>query len=208
MDPLTLLALGSTALSSIAKLGSGFASSSLAQFQAGIANANAALSTKQAGVQADEGTLSLDQGALQQSRTIQQVNETLGGETGKFAASGLDPTYGSPLMLEGFTAGQGATDLALIGAKAQLGNAQALETSAGTMAQAASETGQAAGFGMQATDDVMNGILGAAAGALGGLSANGGAQWNSLMNLAANFGSGGGGALGNMVVSAASAATG
>lgn len=144
-DLLSILALGSTALSSIGALGQGFANSSLAQFQASIANFNAQMLTQQAGMQAKEGQLSLDEGALQQSRIANTVSQTIGAETGKFAASNLNPAYGSPLVLEGFTAGQGETDEALAGAQASMGYAGALQQSASTLTQAASQTGPGRG---------------------------------------------------------------
>ncbi|HZU87931.1 MAG TPA: hypothetical protein VE993_01615 [Stellaceae bacterium] len=184
--------LGSTALSAISKLGAGFAGSQLAQLQESIANSNAALLQNKATLEAAEGKLSLDEGALQQSRTVAAINRTLGAETGKFAASGLNPASGSPLLLEGFSASQGATDLALIGAKAELGNAQALMTAAGTMAQRAGAVGQAASFGMQSTQDVIAGIVGAATSVLQGLTADHGAPWNALMGAARSFASAGG----------------
>lgn len=188
MDPLTLMALGSTALSSIGKLASGFMGSSLDKLQQSIANSNTQLLVDKANLEAQAGQVPLAEGRLEQARTMATINRTLGAETGKFAASNLDPTYGSPLLLQGFTAGQGATDLALIGARANLGYASALTTSAGTMAQAAGSAGQAAAFGMKASQDIITGILGAGSSLLSGLSNKN--QWSSLNSLASSFGSG------------------
>jgi hypothetical protein len=194
-------AMGATALSSISALGKGYAGSSLANFQESITNSNTALLRQKAGLEASEGQLSLDQGALQQSRTVASINRTLGSETGKFAASGLNPGYGSPLLLEGFSAGQGATDLALIGAKAEMGNAQALLTSAGTMADAASSAGQAATFGMQATQDVMAGWFGAGTAALQGMSSPAMApMWSNLNTATAQIANGTSSGIGTFII--------
>lgn len=197
MDPFSLMALGSTALTSIGKLASGFMGSSLDKLQQSIANSNTQLLVNKANLEAQAGQIPLYEGRLQQSRTMDTINRTLGAETGKFAASNLDPTYGSPLLLEGFSAGQGATDLALIGAKANLGYASALSTSAGTMAQAAGSAGQAAAFGMKATQDVVTGILGAGTSMLSGLSNKN--QWSGLQSIASMFGGGGGMSGGDMI---------
>lgn len=162
MDPLIALALGGMALSAIGNIANGYMGSSLASLQSSIASANASFLKQQAGMEEEEGQASLAQGRLQQSRTIAQVNTVLGGQTGKFAASNLDPTYGSPLLLEGYTAGQGATDVALEGAKASMGLAGASMQAAGTLAQAATAQGQASAYSMQSTQDILSGYLGAA----------------------------------------------
>jgi hypothetical protein len=198
------LALASTMLSSVGKLAGGFMNSSLDKLQSSIANDNTNFLTQQAAMQADEGKLSLDQGALQQSRTVAAVNRTLGAETGKFTASNLNPQTGSPLLLEGFSAGQGATDMALIGAKAELGNAEALQQSAGTLNRAVSSSGEASAFNMKSTSDILSGIFGAGTTMLSGLSDNGGAQWSALTQAATQIGQGMGGmasSFANMVVS-------
>jgi hypothetical protein len=188
MDPFTIMAMGSSALTAIGKLGAGFMGSQMDKLQQSIASSNQQLLVQKANLEAKEGQISLDQGSVEQARTIGSINRTLGAETGKFAASNLDPTYGSPLLLQGFSAGQGATDLALIGARAQLGNASALTQSAGTMAQAAGAAGQAAAFGMKSTQDIVSGILGAGSSLLaGGANAK---MWGSLNSMASNPGGG------------------
>jgi hypothetical protein len=188
MDPMTLMALGSTALTAIGKLGSGFMSSNLDKLQQSIANGNAQLLLSKAQLEAQEGQIPLAEGRLEQSRTMDTINRTLGAETGKFAASNLDPTYGSPLLLEGFSAGQGATDMALIGAKAELGYAGALTQSAGTMAERTGQVGMGAAYGMKATQDVVSGIIGAGTSLLGGLSNKN--QWAGLQSIAGSIGDG------------------
>lgn len=170
MDPFTIMALGSTALSAIGKLAGGFVNSSLDKVQQSIANENTNLLVKRSQLETQAGELPLDEARLEQSRLVNNINRTLGAETGKFTASNIDPTYGSPLLLEGFSAGQAAQDMALIGAKGLLGHAQALGQAAGTLAQAAGSAGQAAAFGMKATGDVVSGIFGAGTALLSGLS--------------------------------------
>lgn len=188
MDPMTLMAMGSTALTAIGKLGSGFMSSNLDKLQSQIASGNATLLLTKAQLEAQEGQIPLDQGRLDQSRTMDTINRTLGGETGKFGASNLDPTYGSPLLLEGFTAGQGATDMALIGAKAELGYAGALTQSAGTMAERAGQVGMGAAYDMKSTQDIVSGVIGAGTSLLNGLSNKN--QWAGLNSIAGSIGNG------------------
>lgn len=189
MDPLTIMMLGSTALSAIGKLGAGFQGSSIDEMQQKIAQQNADLLVSRAKLEAESGQLAFAQGGLEASRTAAQIQRTLGGATAHFAASNLDPTVGSPLLVEGFSAGQGATDLALIAARASMGNAQALGKAAGSMAEAAGAQGQAAAFGMKATSDVMAGYFGAASSILSGLA--GAKQFSTLNALAGSMGKGG-----------------
>jgi len=205
MDRLTIMALGSTMLTALSKIGTGYANSQVDRLQQGIATNNAALLRNKANAEASEGQLSLDEASLNQSRTIVQVNRTLGAETGKFAASNLDPTSGSPLLLEGFSASQAATDMALIGAKGELGNAQSLLNAAGTMSQRAGQVGQAAAFGAKATSDIMTGYLGAGTSFLSGLGANNGAQWGALKSATSGIASGLGNFAGNFFVPSFSA---
>jgi hypothetical protein len=196
MDPETLstMSLGGGLLKGIGQLLQGFMGSSMDLLQKSIAQSNVTLLQQKAGIEADEGKLALAQGGLEQSRVSNTIGRTIGAETGKFAASNLDPTYGSPLLLEGFSAGQGATDLALVGAKAELGNASDLAASAGTLGQAAGEQGQAVAFGSKATQDIIAGITGAAATALSaGSNSNMWANLNASANAIGSGGKGGGG---------------
>lgn len=190
MDPLTIMALGSTALTAISSLGKGYAGSEIDNLQKSIADQNTALLVRKAGIEAKGADLAYAGGALETSRTVSQLHRVLGAETGHFASSNLDPTYGSPLLLEGYSAGQGATDLALIAARAQGSAAGALSTSAGTMAQAAGSAGQSAAFGMKSSQDIMAGILGAGTALLQG----GTKMWGGLNTSTASFASGGFGA--------------
>lgn len=191
MDPLTMMALGSTALTAIGKLATGFAGSSLAQLQQSVADTNTKLLNQKAAAEEEEAQLPFAEAGLEQSRTVLQIQRTLGGETGGFTARNLDPTYGSPLLLERYTAGQGATDVALIGAKAGLSSASALLTAAGTRAQAAGSAGQAMGFSAQQTQDVLSGIFGAAGSTFSMLgSPSNPGNWNNLLTMSKSIGSG------------------
>jgi hypothetical protein len=170
MDPLTIMALGSTALSAIGKLGGGFASSDLATVQQNVANQNTQLLVQRARLEATGGPeLAYSAGGLEASRKVADINRTLGTATSRFAAVNLDPTYGSPLVAQGFSASQGRADLDLIAARARMQAAGALMTSAGTMAQAASSQGQATGLGMKSSQDIFAGIFGAGTTALQGV---------------------------------------
>jgi hypothetical protein len=170
MDPLTIMALGSTALSALGKLGQGFASSDLATVQKNIADQNTQLLVKRAGLEAQGADVAYAEGGLEASRKVADINRTIGAANARFAAVNLDPTYGSPLVTQGFSASQGRADLDLIAARARMQAAGALMTSAGTMASAASSQGQATGLGMKASQDILSGIFGAGTTALQGLS--------------------------------------
>jgi hypothetical protein len=192
MDPMmAALALGSTALTAIGKLGSGYAASDADKFQAMIADKNAQLLTEKAKAEAAEGTLATDEATLQQSRTIEAVKRTIGSQTSRFTGSNLDPTMGSPLLLAGFTAAQGEMDLALEGAKGTLGVASALGQSAGTMAAAAGEKGKSASFNIDASQQVMAGWLGAGTALLSGATSM--KQYSALAAATGQVAGGGGG---------------
>lgn len=170
MDPITAMMLGATALSAIGKIGSGFMGSDLDKIQKSITDQNTALLVNKASLEAKGADVAYAEGGLESARTVATLNRTLGGETGHFAASNLDPASGSPLLLQGFSASQGRADLDLIAARARMGAAGALMTSAGTMASAAGSQGQATSFGMKSTQDIIAGFLGAGTTALQGAS--------------------------------------
>jgi hypothetical protein len=155
-DPLTALAAGSTGLSAISKLSAGFQSSDLAGF-------NADLLTQVAQTQAKGVQLDYAKGALQEARTRVQVGETEGSETATFGARHLDPTSGSPLFMQGYTAAQGEGDINIIRAQTGLDAANRLRSAANTMSQAAS-------YKIKSGQDLMAGYFGAGTALLSGAS--------------------------------------
>lgn len=57
------------------------------------------------------------QAGFEQSRIYDQVDATLGAQVNFFAGGNIDPTSGSPAILQALTAAQGETDVALAGAR-------------------------------------------------------------------------------------------
>jgi hypothetical protein len=170
MDPLTIMALGSTALTAISKLGGGFTGSHIDLLQKGVADQNTQLLMTRAGLEAKGADLAYAGGALDQNRVQINLNRTIGTANAHFAAANVDPTYGSPLVAQGFSASQGRADEDLIAARARMQAAGALMTSAGTVSAAASSNNQAAGLGMKSSQDIMSGYFGAATTMLSGFS--------------------------------------
>ena len=170
MDPLTIMALGSTALSAIGSLGKGFMGSSIDQIQQSVANQNTQLLITRAGLEAKGADVAYAEGGLEAARRTTDITNTIGTANARFASGNVDPTFGSPLVAQGFAASQGRADLDIIAARARMQAAGALMTSAGTMASAASSAGQATAFGMKSTQDIISGILGAGTMALQGVS--------------------------------------
>lgn len=162
MDPLTIMMMAGTALGGLGKLLGGSMGQEIADLQADIARTNVANLQRKAGLEREQAGYAFAQGSLAESRTRAQLDRVMGGQTGFAAAGGLDPTTGSPLLLEGFTAAQGATDVALIRANALTGAATAYSRSASTMADAATAAGQALGAEMKGDQDMVAGIFGAA----------------------------------------------
>lgn len=189
MDPLTILALGGTALTAISKLGQGFAGSDIDKLQQNITNQNTQLLVRRAGLEAKGADVAFAGGALDQARRQTDIERTIGNANARFASGNVDPTYGSPLVAQGFSASQGKADEDLIAARARMQAAGALMTSAGTMSQAATSAGQAAALGMKSGQDIMAGYLGAATSLLSGFGnmgkAFGGGAPGAPMNIAA-----------------------
>lgn len=161
MDPLTIMMMAGTALSSLGKLVGGAMGKDIGDMQARVGEANVASLERRAALEREQAGYAYAKGGLEESRTRDQLARVLGGQTAAFAAGGLDPTAGSPLLLEGYTAAQGATDIALIRANTQTGVAGAYSRAASTMADAATMAGQAGAAKMKGDQDMVAGIFGA-----------------------------------------------
>jgi hypothetical protein len=66
----------------------------------------------------DNADMVMRQSTFEQNRLQDQVDATLGAEVNFFAGGNLDPTSGSPAVLQAMSAAQGETDRQLIGARA------------------------------------------------------------------------------------------
>lgn len=139
-DPTMALMAATGGVKALGSLYAGASSSQAAQTAAEFARINADIAAKQ--------------GLTRENTLRSQVERVLGNQTAQFAARGLDPTFGSPLALAGFTAAQGETDARLIRAD--------------TQSQIASALGDAAASEQKAVDARIAGLIGAGTALLGG----------------------------------------
>lgn len=108
MDPTTGLSaalnLASRAAGAAGSLVSGAGTARQARYQQTIARANA-----------DNALL---RGNFEAARIHDRTEAVLDGQTASVAARGIDPAFGSPLVMQGFSAAQGAADESLVRASA------------------------------------------------------------------------------------------
>lgn len=159
-DPVTALAIGSTAIGAAGQLSQASAAQSAANMQAKIYESQAKTRAAQA--------------SFDESRVRDQVGAILGGQTAYYASSGLDVTQGSPVTIAAQTAAQGEVDAVLTRQKGQA-------DAAGLNLQAEQER-QA---GKQA---MMQGVFGAGTTLLSGFGSV--ARWSSLQPSSAGMTSG------------------
>jgi hypothetical protein len=156
-----LLAFASAGLGAAGKLYAGFAGSSAARISAGIERDNAALLDTQGDIAKESAGLSLTKGAWEADRVAGKVGAAAAARRSYFAGHNIDPTSGSPLLMEGFSAAQGATDMALAAAKGEVGYAEGLTRASSIYGQAASQQWKAAQDEQTAITSRISGIFGA-----------------------------------------------
>src|ERR1700694_4491866 len=133
MDPFTLLAAAGTAVNVIGKLMGSSSSSAIDALQAQayqkqgqIGDLNASLLSEQADV-AHQG---IDFAASKEASTIGKITEagraTLAAQRSYFAGGNLDPSFGSPLLVQAMTAGRVATDIGVAKASFAIDKANTL----------------------------------------------------------------------------------
>lgn len=160
------------------------------------AASNVELLTTQAEI-AGEGTkLAYAKAALTKGRISETGRVTLAAQRAEFASRNIDPTFGSPLLASGLTAGRIAADMDLTDAQGAIEAADALSKRANIINAAANERGKAVtaiGQQLTATKRALSLFRGgedaesaAGLGALSSLLSVGG-------SLAGKFGGGGGG---------------
>ncbi|MGX9389755.1 hypothetical protein ACWX0K_10985 [Nitrobacteraceae bacterium UC4446_H13] len=155
-----LLSFAAGGLGAIGQLFSGFAGSSAAEAQARMDRMNAQLMTTQGQVAEATADMSLVQGALKADQVGRASRRAQGGAVSYFAGHNLALT-GSPLLTVGYSAAQGATDMALAAARGEVGYAEGLSRSANLYGQAASQQWKAAQNEQKAKTDRMAAIFGA-----------------------------------------------
>jgi hypothetical protein len=177
-----LATFAAAGLGAASKIYEGFAKSDAAKMSAGIERDNAALLDTQGETAKAAAGLSLTQGAWDAAKVARRVDTLSAARLSTFAGRNIDPSSGSPLLMEGFSAAQGATDMALAAAKGEVGYADARTRSSQIFGQAANQQWKAVQDEQSATNARISGIFGAATSLLGSASS----AWSGL-------GAGGGG---------------
>lgn len=175
MDPFTLaLSAAGTGISALSKYLGGVSSKALtglsAQFagiNADLANSNADTLDTQADIAAMGVDFSWSKAKTQIARVTEQGRQTLASQRSYFAGNNLDPTFGSPLLVQAITAGRVQSDVDLTKAEAAIGAADARTREANIRAQAAGQRGNALGQLFQQAGALMKGDADMTAGMLG-----------------------------------------
>lgn len=183
MEPFTMaLMAAGTGANMIGKLMGGASSKAMSAItsqihgnNAGIANSNADTLDTQADI-ADMGVdFSWSKAKTQISRIEEQGRQVLSSQRSYFAGNNLDPTFGSPLLMQAITAGRVQSDIDLTKAGAAIEAADARTRAANIRAQSAGQRGNAltslyqqAGAQMKGDADMTAGYLGAATAFLSG----------------------------------------
>lgn len=139
MDPISLAALGLSVAGSLFK---GFQ-----QSQAGMAAAEIARFN---------GDVASARGLQKENAVRENVDTTIRNATAHFAAAGIDPSFGSPLLMAARSAAQGEIDARIVRADTTIARANAVT--------------EAADARKQATADRFAGFFGAGTAALSGLA--------------------------------------
>lgn len=186
-DPGTMMMVAG-GLGAGGKIFEGLAGSASSKIAAQFADANADILNTQAETRRVAADTDLIRGNYDEFLTRRKVGQVLSAETVQTVKSGADPTYGSPLVIQGFSAAQGETE-------AQLIRAKTAATFADDLSGVASIYGQAAGQRFKASTERSNARTKLVAGYIGAgtsmLSA--GSKWQSLGGGGAP---GGGGSIG------------
>ncbi len=200
MDPFTLAMIASSGVSAIGKLMAGASSSAMDKLQAQAYGVQAQTSETNTGIlneQADVAGLGVDFAASKEREQLGQIAEagrqTLSAQRSYFAGNNLDPTFGSPLLMQAMTAGRISTDMDLAKTSFAVDKANALSNEASLRGQAAGSAGQAltslmnqSSALMKSSADLTAGYLGAATSLLSGAAgvAKGGGSFSMpTMNL-------------------------
>lgn len=171
-DPIMLL---SAAVAGGGKLYEGLAGSSAHSRSAALAESNAELLRTQGKTRELGADIAVTRGNYDEFLSRRKVSHVLASETAHFASGNVDPTYGSPLMVQGFSAAQGETDAQLIRARMMGERADVLTSAANIYGQAYQQTARAEVERSSAQTSLISGVLGAATSLLSTAS-----KWTSL----------------------------
>jgi hypothetical protein len=174
-DPFTALALGGAVAGAGGKLYQGGREGAAHGRAAGLADSNAELLKTQAKIKEGNADLAVTRGNYDEYKTRLKGEHVLASETAHFAGGNVDPTYGSPLVFQGFSAAQVENDAQLVRAHMMVERANALTDASNTYAQVAGLRGKAQAERAAATTAEVSGILGAGTSLL-----TAGSKWSSL----------------------------
>lgn len=166
MDPFTLT-MAASALKAGGSLFGGYEGSVLGKLQSNLYSSNAQLYGTESDTALDDKQLALTGGAYNQTVIGKRVAQTVGAENAGYAARNLDPSSGSPLLVQMQSAAQGAVDKALANAQALLQGSNATGRAASLKNQQASSYFSAYGAAQKGESDLLGGIFGAGSAMLG-----------------------------------------
>lgn len=169
-DPMTMMAVGSTALKAGTSIASGFSGSKAGRLQAMLMQGNAALMRKNAEVAVAEGDYALAKGAYQETRVQDRLDSVLGTLVSGWGARGMDPSFGSPLVTQAASVAQAEVDIGMIRANSMLEKAGAGVRAANAGLSAASMDLNAASMMDRVRQNQIAGLFGAGAAMLEGVS--------------------------------------
>ena len=173
MDPFTLAMLAGAGINAIGKLMGGASASAIDSIQAQAAQTN----TELLGTQADIAHMGVDFAASKERLSLGKIAEagrqTLSAQRSYFAGNNLDPTFGSPLLVQAMTAGRVATDMDLAKTTFAIEKANALGNEAALRGQAAGSASQALAYTVKGSADETAAVFGAATSLLSGVGAVG-----------------------------------
>jgi hypothetical protein len=169
-DPFTLMALGGSAVSAVGSVTGGIQANNGAGITADFLQHNAAIQSgnadlalgnvdilkKQADVMRESGDVARARARVALAKTQDQGDAVSGAQIAHFASSNLDPTSGSPLLLQLLTASRVKGDMDLISAGAEVERANIRTNAANIDVQAAGEAGRAASAYSQAASTYGN----------------------------------------------------
>lgn len=173
-DPMTMMMMagGGMALGKLYEGAAGYGSHKVASE---IAGKNADILDTQAETRKVAAGTDVIRGNYDEFLTRRKVEHVLASETTDYASGNVDPTYGSPLVVQGFSAAQGETDAQIMRARMMSERADDLTAVANIYGQAAGQRTKASSEKSAARTSIIAGAIGAGTSMLAASS-----KWASL----------------------------
>lgn len=148
-DPFSAMAIAGTGLQMFGALQKGAIGSRTAGIQGDIARANVDVLNQQSDLALEGVDLAYAKERLTDARISRAGDAVLAGQFTQTTARHFDPTYGSPLVIQAFTAGQIKSDLEIARAGAAIEAADAYARAASLRSSALGQLGNAFGADMR-----------------------------------------------------------